>query len=48
MADLLAKFRISYASLQMLTNVEKPEGRETRRAFDELLKPYRVDPNSST
>ena len=47
MADLLAKFRINYASLQMLTDVEKPEGRETRQLFDELLKPYRIDPKSS-
>ncbi|XP_065221606.1 bumetanide-sensitive sodium-(potassium)-chloride cotransporter isoform X2 [Planococcus citri] len=47
MADLLGKFRINYASLQMLTDVEKPQGRETRQLFDELLKPYRQDSKSS-
>ncbi|XKL68875.1 hypothetical protein PGB90_006644 [Kerria lacca] len=48
MANLLTKFRIHYSSLTVLTDVHKPLHQETRKLFDELIKPYKNDPSSKT
>lgn len=47
MAALLNKFRIHYSSLKMLSDVEKPMQQETRKFFEDLIRPYRKDPTSS-
>ena len=40
MAALLDKFRISYADLIVLTDVNKPPKDSTRTWFDALVKPF--------
>lgn len=47
LASLLAKFRIRYSNLTMLSDVQKPNNSETRIMFENLIEPYRKNSSSS-
>lgn len=48
LASLLAKFRIRYSNLTMLSDIEKPSYSETRIMFETLIEPYRKNSNSKS